>query len=68
MGIEVIGGDNALVRGWGVAGPKGDGIGGGMSKGTALEDDVEGVDDIRTTGKDGVWGRCELERLLCNSG
>lgn len=52
VGTEVvIGGVSVLVEGWGVAGLRGDAGGGGMRKGTALEDDV---DDIRTTGNDGV--------------
>lgn len=51
----MIGGVLAFVC-WGVAGLRGD-AGGGMRKGTALEDGVDGVDDIRTMGNDGVWGR-----------
>lgn len=53
----VIGGVPNLVGGWGVAGLSGDAGGGGMRKGTGLEDGVDGADDIRTMGNDGVWGR-----------
>jgi hypothetical protein len=55
VGMDVvIGGVPVLVEGWGVAGLRGDAGGGGIRKGTAPEDDVE---DIRTMGNDGVWGR-----------
>ena len=53
----VVGGVPVLVEGWGVEGLRGDAAGGGMRKGTVLEDDVDGVDAIRTIGNDGVWGR-----------
>lgn len=49
-----MGGDIVLADGWGVVDLKGDDGGGGMRKGTALEDDVNGLDDIRTIGNEGV--------------
>jgi len=53
-GIEVvIGGGNVPIGGWGVVGSEADDDGGGMRKGTAPKD-VAAVDDIRTTGNDGV--------------
>lgn len=60
----VVGGDAGLVEGWGVAGLKGDAGGGGMRKGTAPEDDLDGVDDIRTTGNEGVCGRTGVVGFL----
>lgn len=54
MEVEVVmGGGNIPVRGWGVVGLEAD-DGGGMRKGTAPEEDVDGVDVIRTIGNDGV--------------
>lgn len=51
----MIGEDNVTVgRRWGVAGRETDDDGGGMRKGTAPEEDDDGVDDIRTMGNDGV--------------
>jgi hypothetical protein len=66
-GMEVTrGGDTVLaeVWFWGVVGRKGDDGGGGMRKGTAPEDDVDGVDDIRTIGNDGIWGRRGFGRFF----
>lgn len=55
VGVKVVtGGDNTPIGGWGVVGLEADGGGGGMRKGTAPEEDVDDVDDIRTTGNDGV--------------
>ena len=55
MGIKLLtGGDNVLAGSWGVADREVEDDGGGMRKGTAPEEDVDGVDDIRTTGNDGV--------------
>lgn len=55
MGMEVVtGGVPVLVGGWGEADLRGDAGGGGMRKGTVLEDVVDDVDDIRTMGNDGV--------------
>ena len=45
-----------------MAGLEPDDGGGGMRKGMAPDEDVEGVDDIRTMGNDGVWGRNEFVR------
>ena len=59
-----MGGDIVLADGWGVVDLKGDDGGGGMRKGTALEDDVDGLDDIRTIGNEGVWGRSGLVRFF----
>ena len=59
-----MGGDIVLADGWGVVDLKGDDGGGGMRKGTALEDDVNGLDDIRTIGNEGVWGRSGLVRFF----
>lgn len=54
-GIEVVtGGDNVSTGGPGVVGLDKGGGGGGMRKGTALDEDFDGVDDIRAMGNDGV--------------
>jgi len=50
----VIGGDKIPTGGGGVEGLEADDGGGGMRKGIAPEEDVDDVDDIRTTGNDGV--------------
>lgn len=60
----VVGGDDGLVEDWGVAGLKGDAGGGGMRKGTIPGDDVDGADDIRTIGNEGVCGRTGVMGFL----
>ena len=60
----VVEGDGGLVEGWGVAGLKGDAGGGGIRNGTIPGDDVDGADDIRTTGNEGVCGRAGVMEFL----